>query len=138
MKKPSGNRKITAAKIIAGLAATAALGAGISGCIDPADNSNPEVYGPPEDYTAVSSEPVESSEETTEETTKVTTAPSESTFDPHDNEVPAVYGPPEDFDPSANEPVAVYGPPEDMIEDSSDSDSVVEYETSEAHDPGKN
>ncbi len=76
MKKPS-NDKITAAKIIAGVVASLTIGANITGCVygpppeetaesapetkteetvaveptvDPDDNINADVYGPPEDF----------------------------------------------------------------------------------------
>lgn len=95
MKRPSSG-KITAAKIIAGLAATATIGAAVAGCVDPAFNETPGVYGPPPDEPAVTTEEV--TEETSEEETSTTTeAVTEESYDPGDNEVPAVYGPPEDM-----------------------------------------
>lgn len=99
MKKPS-NDKITAAKIIAGVVASLTIGANITGCVygppaeetasstpetkteetaapeptvDPDDNINADVYGPPED------------------------------FDVDNNEVPCVYGPPEAFEEATDE-----------------------------------
>ena len=107
MKKPSDNhKKITAAKIIAGVAATAALCLNVNGC----------VYGP----AGMSEETTESeptAQETTEETTEETTTEETTFFNPDDNDDPDVYGPPDDFDPADNEVPAVYGPPEDMTED---------------------
>jgi hypothetical protein len=84
MKRPTSG-KITAAKIIAGLAATATIGAAVAGCVDPASNETPGVYGPPPD------EPAVTTEEVTEE------AVTEESYETEDNEVPAVYGPPEDM-----------------------------------------
>ncbi len=99
MKKPS-NDKITAAKIIAGVVASLTIGANITGCVygpppeetaesapetkteetvaveptvDPDDNINADVYGPPED------------------------------FNVDNNEVPCVYGPPEAFEETIDE-----------------------------------
>ena len=99
MKKPSNN-KITAAKIIAGVIASLTIGANVTGCVygpppdepeetsritkteeteapaptvDPDDNINADVYGPPED------------------------------FNVNYNEVPCVYGPPEAFEEATDE-----------------------------------
>lgn len=110
MKKPN-DKAITAAKIVAGVAAALTLAANVTGC----------VYGPPTR--------VESESSTTEKTKAETTAPETTpdlknnqnedvygppeVFDTSENEVPAVYGPPEDFDTSANELPDVYGPPGD-------------------------
>ena len=103
MKTPNSNKdkKVTAAKIIAGIATTAVLGMNVNGCvygppIDPTQNEVPCVYGPPETF----------------ETQDVT--PPETTYDASNNQNEDVYGPPEDFgfDPSDNETMAVYGPPE--------------------------
>lgn len=97
MKKPDHKAK-TAAKIVAGLAATAALCLNVNGC----------VYGPgPEEETTGHHDP------------DVTTT---TEFNPEDNEVPAVYGPPSDetFAPEDNEPATAYGPPSDMVEEETD------------------
>ena len=117
MKKENPNSKkvVTAAKIVASLTASMAIGLNAAGCtdpdkgsgkaysklgvlaghFDPDDNDNPHVYGPPPHY------------------------------DPSDNDNPDVYGPPDDFDPSDNETKAVYGPPSDY--DPSDNMASTEY-----------
>ena len=134
MKKPSNNQAKTAAKIVAGLAATAALCLNVNGC----------VYGPSqEEETTRHHDPV--SNETTvfdpqeNEVPAVYGPPSDETFDPDDNQNADVYGPPEDFDPSSNEAATVYGPPSDMVDDTDETedtepDSIVETETSQAHE----
>ena len=78
MKKPQNKKGITAAKIVAGIAATLVVGSNLNGCgvygpPSPADNDNPDVYGPPPSETTIES--------------------SES-----DNMNDDVYGPPEAFD----------------------------------------
>ena len=100
--KQDNRKRNTAAKIVASFAAAAALGAGLTGCINPEENENPDVYGPPSDFM-----------ETTETT--------EESFDPDDNETPNVYGPPidENFDPIDNLEPTVYGPPPDEAGDES-------------------
>lgn len=138
MKKPSENgKKITAAKVIAGVVTTAAICLNVNGCVygpavPPSDNQNADVYGPPESMIGVD-DPDESETSVTE-----TTA-----FSADDNENPTVYGPPEDvvdedeteateveeFDPAFNENPDVYGPPEDLV--ILDEEDVQEYETSE-------
>lgn len=134
MKKPSDNRKkITAAKIIAGVVTTAAICLNVNGCVygpevPPSENQNGEVYGPPESMTQVDE-----------------TEPSdESEFSADDNENRTVYGPPEDmgfdnedeteatedeYDPSINENPDVYGPPEDLVVP--EESDIQEFETSE-------
>ena len=99
MKKPS-DKGITAAKIVAGVAAALALAANVTGC----------VYGPPPD----------------ESTTKKETTASEvkETVDPKNNQNEDVYGPPEDFESSENEIPAVYGPPEDFTTSSNETTAV--------------
>ena len=84
MKKASSNKKgMTAAKIIAGVAATVAIGCTVSRC-----NINGCVYGPPPDDT---------------DDTTVTSNMNEDVYGPPEdfttesNENEAVYGPPEDF-----------------------------------------
>ena len=116
MKNPSDKHKaVTAAKIVAGLAATAALCLNVNGC----------VYGPEGMYY----EPPTDTDPEISETT---------TFDPEENESPTVYGPPSDetFDPEDNQNADVYGPPEffesETSEDEeSDDGSVEETEGSE-------
>ncbi|MBR3056751.1 MAG: hypothetical protein IKG93_02175 [Clostridiales bacterium] len=105
MKKPN-DKAITAAKIVAGVAAALTLGANLTGC----------VYGPPPDYT--------SKEQTTASESKETTDPSKnqnedvygppSDFTTEENELVPVYGPPSDFETESNELPDVYGPPGDM------------------------
>lgn len=131
MKKPSENgKKITAAKVIAGVITTAAICLNVNGCVygpevPPSENQNPDVYGPPESMTQVDE-----------------TEPSEE-FTVDDNENRTVYGPPEamededeevdeteEFDPELNVNPDVYGPPEDLV--ILDETDVEEYETSEA------
>ena len=100
MKKPD-NKTVTAAKIVAGVAMTFMVAANVTGCgvygpppeetaesapetkteetvaveptVDPDDNINADVYGPPED------------------------------FNVDNNEVPCVYGPPEVFEETIDE-----------------------------------
>ncbi len=69
MKRPASG-KITAAKIIAGIAATAAIGAAVAGCVDPASNETPGVYGPPPDETTVTTTNEAVTEETSEDVTE--------------------------------------------------------------------
>ncbi len=90
MKKQSNKKGVTAAKIIAGIAATIALGCNVNGC----------VYGPPQP--PPTDEPEDTKITTEEDDTDITT----------NNMNEDVYGPPEDFDPSDNEMECVYGPPE--------------------------
>lgn len=132
MKKPVNDpKKITAAKIIAGVVTTAAICLNVNGCvygpeIPPSDNQNGDVYGPPESMTQVDE-----------------TEPSEE-FETDDNENSTVYGPPEsseveedetevteseEYDPSINENPDVYGPPEDLV--IYEEDDAQEFETSE-------
>ena len=106
MKKPS-KKGMTAAKIVAGVAATLLMGCNINGCFGfngsvygppPSDNDNPDVYGPPS---------IESDEETND------TKETDETYNSDNNMNEDVYGPPaDDFDPDDNEVVCVYGPPE--------------------------
>ncbi|SEW05368.1 hypothetical protein SAMN05216413_1001 [Ruminococcaceae bacterium KH2T8] len=127
MKKPSDNhKKITAAKIIAGVAATAALCLNVNGC----------VYGPGAVPEETESEQTTAAQETTEETTEETTTEETTAFDPGDNDNPDVYGPPDDFDPADNDLPAVYGPPEDMTEEMSEDNiedvaRIAGFDTSE-------
>ncbi|MBP5262643.1 MAG: hypothetical protein J6Z43_11015 [Clostridiales bacterium] len=93
MKKPS-KKGVTAAKIIAGLAATVTLGCNVNGC---------GVYGPPQ--------PPETTDDPQE---TVITSEEDDTDVTKNNMNEDVYGPPEDFEPSDNEMDCVYGPPEDM------------------------
>lgn len=121
MKKPSDNgKKITAAKVIAGVAATAAICLNLNGCVygpevPPSQNQNAEVYGPPESMMQV--EETDPSDEA--EDTKVTIE--ESEFSAEDNQNPDVYGPPEDFERDPEE-----------TEESEEDIEVEEYETSES------
>ena len=121
MKKPSDNgKKITAAKVIAGVAATAAICLNLNGCVygpevPPSENQNAEVYGPPESMMQV--EETDPSDEA--EDTKVTIE--ESEFSAEDNQNPDVYGPPEDFERDPEET-------EESVEDI----EVEESETSES------
>jgi len=96
MKKqdPNDKKNMTAAKIILGITATAAICMNLNGC----------VYG----SGGVSQVPKKSSTTKTETTT---TEP-EEVFSSEDNINQDVYGPPEDFDPSDNENTEVYGAPE--------------------------
>ena len=121
MKKPSDNgKKITAAKVIAGVAATAAICLNLNGCVygpevPPSDNQNPDVYGPPESMVQVDeTDPADEAEDT-----KITV--DESEFSTDDNENPTVYGPPEDFERG-----------EDETEETEESAEVEESETSES------
>ncbi len=103
MKKPKDNG-VTAAKIVAGIAATVTLGMNVTGCvygppIDPTRNEVPAVYGPPETFE-----------------TQDIKVPEDTSMDPSDNQNADVYGPPEFFntDPSDNLNPTVYGPPKSM------------------------
>ncbi len=104
MKKPSKNG-VTAAKVIAGIAATLTLGCNVNGCVyGPApilDNLNGDVYGPPPTSTTEETQDIEKPE---------------ITYQTDDNENEDVYGPPDGFDHKVdlNENEDVYGPPEDM------------------------
>ena len=116
MKKPD-KRGVTAAKIVAGIAATLTLGANVNGCVYGPAGLNQNVYGPPpsSDTTLESSETSEPSDTTgkTERTEKPEPSISETSMVTY-NMNEDVYGPPEDFDFSANQNEVVYGPPEDM------------------------
>ena len=124
MKKPSENgKKITAAKVIAGVAATAAICLNLNGCVygpevPPSDNQNPDVYGPPESMVQVDeTDPSDDVEET-----RITV--DESEFSVDDNQNPDVYGPPEDFERGADET--------GETEETEESAEVEESETSES------
>ncbi len=112
MKKPN-DKAITAAKIVAGVAAALALGCNMTGC----------VYGPPPTSS-------DASDATKKQTT--TASETEESIDPSDNQNEDVYGPPEFFETDKNEVPAVYGPPEDFTSDESAAGS----ETSRAGDNG--
>ena len=101
MKKPSNKKGVTAAKIIAGVAATIALGCNINGCVygpapiettdyDPTTNENRTVYGPPAGETSETAE--------TDVTGGTDVTEPEPTFAPGYNENEDVYGPPEWFE----------------------------------------
>jgi len=112
MKKPD-KRGVTAAKIVAGIAATLTLGANVNGCVYGPAGLNQNVYGPPPSDTAMESTDTSETTGNTERTEKPEPAVSESTMATY-NMNEDVYGPPEDFDFSANQNQLVYGPPEDM------------------------
>ncbi|SCW49006.1 hypothetical protein SAMN02910456_01388 [Ruminococcaceae bacterium YRB3002] len=102
MKRPGADKKMTAAKIIAGVTATLTLGCNINGC---------GVYGPPPTETT-------NYDPTTNENRTVYGPPGAETYDPTNNENEDVYGPPEDFyDPDDNNNADVYGPPEFLTTD---------------------
>ena len=111
MKKPD-NKKLTAAKIVAGVAATLVVGANVTGC----------VYGPPPEETTSFNpsweEPTEAygSFEDFDPSDNDTVAEYEAPEDPDmtDNMNADVYGPPSDFDMDDNLTPAVYGPPSDQ------------------------
>lgn len=76
MKKETANsnRKITASKLVAGLAASVSISLNMNGC----------VYGPPESRTSAS-----------DDLTKPETTVEDTTFDTTENVNVGVYGPPE-------------------------------------------
>lgn len=113
MKKPD-KRGITAAKIVAGIAATLTLGANVNGCVYGPAGLNENVYGPPpSSETTLESSAASETTGNTERTEKLEPTVTETTLATY-NMNEDVYGPPEDFEPSANQNVVVYGPPEDM------------------------
>ena len=91
MKKPN-KKGATAAKIVAGIAATLLMGSNINGCVyGPPLNINGDVYGPP---------PTDETEETDE------------SYESDVNMNEDVYGPPQgEFSVDENEMECVYGPP---------------------------
>lgn len=113
MKKPD-KKKMTAAKIVAGVAATMVMGANITGC----------VYGPPPEdptpFNPSSAVPTEAygSFEDFDPTDNYTVSEYEAPEDPDmtNNMNEDVYGPPSDFDMDDNFDAAVYGPPTDLTE----------------------
>lgn len=101
MKKQQNKRGVTAAKIVAGIAATLVVGSNLNGCgvygpPSVTDNDNPDVYGPPATESVVETD--ENDQDETLET---------------DNMNEDVYGPPQgDFYAEDNEMDCVYGPPD--------------------------
>lgn len=105
MKQQKNKKGVTAAKIVAGIAATLLMGSNINGCVygPPSiiDNLNGAVYGPPPTETTEATDESKDSKEDTDET-----------FESDVNMNEDVYGPPQgDFYADENEQECVYGPP---------------------------
>ncbi|MCR5060163.1 MAG: hypothetical protein K6A80_03910 [Saccharofermentans sp.] len=100
MKKPN-KKGATAAKIVAGIAATLLMGSNINGCVyGPPLNINGDVYGPPPTDETEEIDGTDSADETGE------------TYGSDVNMNEDVYGPPQgDFYADENEQDCVYGPP---------------------------